>query len=81
MSSSTNKLSQSTTQRHLSVSNRLPILPQSAANDTRDAALNPVWGFDPLELLSKTEFPNDKYEQILRHSKDGRLTRGVHHDS
>ncbi|KAJ3299461.1 hypothetical protein HK104_008817 [Borealophlyctis nickersoniae] len=35
--------------------------------------LNQIWGFDPLKLLETIEFPNDKYERLLRTSKSARM--------
>ncbi|KAJ3214895.1 hypothetical protein HDU67_001097 [Dinochytrium kinnereticum] len=32
-----------------------------------------IWGFDPMELLATVEFPNDRYERLLRRSKEARL--------
>ncbi|KAI9204663.1 uncharacterized protein BJ171DRAFT_618777 [Polychytrium aggregatum] len=32
-----------------------------------------LWGFDPLELLERIEFPNDRNEQLLRVSKASRM--------
>ncbi|KAI8926807.1 hypothetical protein BC831DRAFT_455080 [Entophlyctis helioformis] len=51
----------------------LAMLAPVGTTDTYNAALNPVWGFDPLDLLTKTEFPNDRFEQLLRSSKDARM--------
>ncbi|KAI8853408.1 hypothetical protein BC829DRAFT_382734 [Chytridium lagenaria] len=32
-----------------------------------------IWGFDPMELLASVEFPNDRYERLLRRSKEARM--------
>lgn len=32
-----------------------------------------MWGFNPLELLEKVEFPNDRLERRLRRTKSARL--------
>lgn len=31
-----------------------------------------LWGFDPMELLKKVQFPNDKVEELIRSSKSAR---------
>ena len=31
-----------------------------------------LWGFDPLNLLEKTVFPNDRLEYAIRHARDAR---------
>jgi hypothetical protein len=36
--------------------------------------VNHLWGFDPLEVLTKTSFPNDDNEFKIRHSKKARQT-------
>jgi hypothetical protein len=35
--------------------------------------INPLYGFDPIELLKKTHFPNDENEYQIRHSRQARL--------
>jgi hypothetical protein len=35
--------------------------------------INPLWGFDPVDLLRRTNFPNDENEYKIRHSKAARL--------
>ncbi|KAH6578467.1 hypothetical protein BASA61_000225 [Batrachochytrium salamandrivorans] len=37
------------------------------------AVPNAVWGFDPLELLARTVFPNHDHEKLLRVSKAARM--------
>jgi hypothetical protein len=37
--------------------------------------ISKLCGFDPLELLETVEFPNDRYERLLRLSKDARMVR------
>ncbi|KAJ3053643.1 hypothetical protein HK097_003756 [Rhizophlyctis rosea] len=32
-----------------------------------------LWGFDPIKLLETIEFPNDKFERLLKVSKNARL--------
>lgn len=34
-----------------------------------------VLSFDPFKLLEDVEFPNDRYEEAIRNSKDARLVR------
>ncbi|KAJ3324296.1 hypothetical protein HDV06_000335 [Boothiomyces sp. JEL0866] len=41
--------------------------------EDQEKAINPVWGFDPNELLSKVVFPNDKDEYRIRHSHAARV--------
>lgn len=36
--------------------------------------MNSLWGFDPLEVLKKTKFPNDENEIKIKHSKKARQT-------
>ncbi|KAI8900075.1 hypothetical protein BC833DRAFT_315649 [Globomyces pollinis-pini] len=40
--------------------------------ETEQFIVNPLWGFDPLDLLAKTEFPNDHNEYKIRHSQEAR---------
>ncbi|KAJ3260109.1 hypothetical protein HK103_001185 [Boothiomyces macroporosus] len=49
-----------------------PFKSQNEEQD-QDKAINPVWGFDPNELLSKVVFPNDKDEYKIRHSHTARV--------
>ena len=37
--------------------------------------VNPVYGFDPAELLQRTHFPNDESEYKVRHIRSFRLVR------
>ena len=35
--------------------------------------ISKLCGFDPLELLETIEFPNDRFERLLRLSKEARM--------
>ncbi|KAL5040302.1 hypothetical protein BDV3_006587 [Batrachochytrium dendrobatidis] len=45
----------------------------SPISNTQNEVMNLIWGFDPIELLTKTVFPNHHLEQLLRYSKDARM--------
>ncbi|KAJ3309063.1 hypothetical protein HDU76_003741 [Blyttiomyces sp. JEL0837] len=50
-------------------SNIIPVL----ATLEDQTAITQLCGFDPLELLETVEFPNDRYERLLRVSKEARM--------
>ncbi|KAJ3122465.1 hypothetical protein HK098_002803 [Nowakowskiella sp. JEL0407] len=50
-----------------------PIFPQTIPLTNREVVPKQLWGFDPLELLEKIDFPNDAKETLLRRSKSARL--------
>jgi hypothetical protein len=37
--------------------------------------VNPLWGFDPIDLLKRIHFPNDENEYKIRHSHAARVVR------
>jgi hypothetical protein len=46
---------------------------ESATGTTDVSVVAQLCGFDPLELLDSVEFPNDRYERLLRVSKEARM--------
>ena len=47
----------------------------SLRKENKSLRMSKLWGFDPLELLRRTEFPNDENEYKIRHSRSFRLVR------
>lgn len=45
-------------------------LPENANDKTAQAQ---IFGFNPLEILDSIEFPNDRYDEIIRLDKAARL--------
>ncbi len=48
---------------------------ESVTGGTDVHVVTQLCGFDPLELLETVDFPNDRYERLLRVSKEARMVK------
>jgi hypothetical protein len=46
---------------------------EASQQSITNPGFNALWGFDPIELLKKTHFPNDENEYKIRHSRLARV--------